>query len=514
LGLFKQFKVAFQLHLGSVNVEKPTLSSRHFCNACQFQRTRLIKNVLFLVQKLIFKGFEARSRGEITPPLDFLTQLIFSISKLDTGWFVTATSAGPLMMANEPRQHYQVCTNTMGRALALLLTFTLWYQQTRAWSHQLSCCASSKSSRCESSKPIATSFGRRGFLGGIVAVAAGTLGAKRSEAAVLPSKKEPYIYQPLPGSLVGKMILITGGSTGLGLESAKRLAAAGATIVLTTRTLEKGEKAVANVQDYVIQKGVENSNVYFLTLDLDDLETVKSFPQRYETRFGSQKIDVLMNNAGVAAIPHRATTKDGFERTFQSNHLGHFVLTAGVFPMMNHEKCRIINVSSIAHLSLVSPETRISGLSLENLNYEVGYEGWAAYGQTKLENILFTQELQRRAEAAGFPGVTAVVLHPGLVGTDIWRNTPIGLNKKNSSGMSIPSRMFYSAVRTTEQGANTQVWLAAGEGDDAEVKGQYFDEDQKVAKLKEYAKDEEKAKGLWELSDQFAGVKFRMKKLE
>jgi NAD(P)-dependent dehydrogenase (short-subunit alcohol dehydrogenase family) len=214
----------------------------------------------------------------------------------------------------------------------------------------------------------------------------------------------------------------------------------------------------------------------------------------------------LMNNAGVAAIPQREITKDGFERTFQSNHLGHFVLTAGLFPMMNHEKCRIINVSSIAHLLL-------SGLNLENLNFEVGYEGWPAYAQTKLENILFTQELQRRAEAAGFPGVTAVVLHPGVVGTDIWRNTPIGLNQKDSASMSMPSRMFYSTTRTTEQGANTQVWLAAGEGDDADVKGQYFDEDQKVAKLKEYAKDEEKAKGLWELSDQFSGVKFRMKKL-
>jgi NAD(P)-dependent dehydrogenase (short-subunit alcohol dehydrogenase family) len=221
-----------------------------------------------------------------------------------------------------------------------------------------------------------------------------------------------------------------------------------------------------------------------------------------------------MNNAGVAAIPQRETTKDGFEKTFQSNHLGHFVLTAGLFPMMNHEKCRVINVSSIAYLMLVSPETRKSGLNLENLNYEAGYEGWPAYGQTKLENILFTQELQRRAEAADFPGVMAVVLHPGVVGTDIWRNSPIGLNQKDSSSMSIPSRIFYSSTKTTEQGANTQVWLAAGEGDDGDVKGQFFDEDQKVAKLIEYATDEEKAKGLWELSEQFSGVKFRMKKVE
>lgn len=109
--------------------------------------------------------------------------------------------------------------------------------------------------------------------------------------------------------------------TGIGLESAKALAKGGATVVLTGRTEKKGAKAVETVQEYLREEGVQNDKVYTVQLDLDDLENVKSFPQRFQSKMGDAKIDVLMNNAGVMAIPDRQLTKDGYERTFQSNHL-------------------------------------------------------------------------------------------------------------------------------------------------------------------------------------------------
>lgn len=129
------------------------------------------------------------------------------------------------------------------------------------------------------------------------------------------------IYTPPPNSQIGKVHIITGASTGLGLESAKRIAAAGATVILTSRTTTKGEKAVQQVQEYLKSKSIRNSEIYYLQLDLDDFESIQSFPERYNQLTSNKKIDVLMNNAGVAAIPQREVTKDGFERTFQSNHL-------------------------------------------------------------------------------------------------------------------------------------------------------------------------------------------------
>ena len=148
-------------------------------------------------------------------------------------------------------------------------------------------------------------------------------------------------------------MVITGGSTGMGLVSAQALALGGATVVLTARTNKKGQAAVQKVQDYLQQHGVtnnnNNNNVYAVQLDLDDLANVKSFPDRLTQVLAGRKVDVLMNNAGVMAIPERQVTKDGYERTFQSNHLGHFVLTAQLTPLMQN-RARIVNVSSAAHL--------------------------------------------------------------------------------------------------------------------------------------------------------------------
>jgi len=236
---------------------------------------------------------------------------------------------------------------------------------------------------------------------GAAVVAASTLPALAAADSTTISK-----VQPAPGSLTGKLVVITGGTSGIGLESAKMLAAGGADVVITARSETKGTKAIAAVQDYLASQQIESSpKVTTVLLDLDDLDSVKSFPERFKSTVGGdRKISVLMNNAGVMAIPNLELTKDGYERTFQSNHLGHFALTAKLFPYLE-ENARVINVSSLAY-SIAS-----AGLDLNNLNGEKGYGPWTSYGQSKLENILFTQELQRRADAAGIP-ISATTLHP------------------------------------------------------------------------------------------------------
>lgn len=344
--------------------------------------------------------------------------------------------------------------------------------------------------------------------------------AEATTAAIPYNEKK--VYTPPVGSLEGKVIIITGANSGLGLESAKRLAAGGGTILLTARTEAKGEKAINEVQQYLADRSVENTKIYATVLDLADLDSVKSFPKRYISLLGSKKkIDVLMNNAGVAAIPEKEMTKDGFERTFQINHLGPFVLTALLYPSLNREGSRVINVSSVAHQGATLARSTTSGLDTDNLNGELEYSGlgWPAYCSSKLENILFTQELQRRADAAGLDWLTVSALHPGGVGTDIWRNTYFGVDQRGnrrtttggSSIQTLASGLFFSSLLSVEEGANTQVMLAAsGEQQGTPAKGQYFDEHMKLKNLSNFASDKDKARYLWDKSQELAGIEFKV----
>ena len=315
------------------------------------------------------------------------------------------------------------------------------------------------------------------------------------------------VYEPAPGSMIDKVVLITGASSGLGLETAKRLAAAGATVVLTSRDAAKGENSVRSVKEYLDSKGiVETNKIYNLMLDLDDLESVKQFSESYEA-LGLGDISVLINNAGVMAIPDRQLTKDGYERTFQSNHLGHFVLTAALFPYLSRTGAKVINVSSEAF------NFAPLGLDIDNLNGEKSYGAWSSYGLSKLANILFTQELQRKAEAADDKWLTTVSLHPGVVNTDLWRyilgeEKWVDMKNKGSSGIeSLALNAASLFTKTIPEGASTQIFLAAA-ANGSLVKGAFYD-DMKVKKnLPKFAKDEAKAKALWELSEELGGIKF------
>jgi len=346
---------------------------------------------------------------------------------------------------------------------------------------------------------------RTGAAGAIVVGTATAAGA----ALVINDRlnNRPTPYEPNPGAVTGKVIIITGGTSGLGLESAKRLAAAGATVVITSRNTSSGEKAVQMIKSYIYSEGGNDvSGVYNSFLDLDDLSSVKAFPDSLK-EIGIEKIDVLLNNAGVMAIPDRQLTVDGNERTFQSNHLGHFVLTSVLFPLFNRENTSVINVSSDA-LNMASSANG-KGLDIDNLNGEKKYTPWGSYGLSKLANQLFTQELQLRADEAGASWLTSVALHPGVVSTDLWKNI-VGEERwrdiQESPFAALATAATTLVGKTAPEGASTQVFLASG-ADGNLQKGAFYD-DLKEKNLPAFAKDDAMARVLWEKSEELGGVTF------
>lgn len=214
------------------------------------------------------------------------------------------------------------------------------------------------------------------------------------------------------------------------------------------------------------------------------------------------------SNAGVMAVPDLQITKDGYEKTFQSNHLGHFALTAGLEPLLNSEGSRVVNVSSMAYLIAAK------GLDMTNLNGEVEYSPWDAYGKSKLENILFTKEFQRRADEAG-KKITTVALHPGAVRTDLPRYM-MGEDKFVSMQDATPQAAdiikalpaFYF-TKNVQRGASTQIFLSGMQGNDSDVKGKFFF-NMKDQKLQPACYDMDKAKELWKVSEDMSGVQFNL----
>src|SRR2546423_4802154 len=205
--------------------------------------------------------------------------------------------------------------------------------------------------------------------------------------------------------LKGKSALVTGASGGIGLEAARALASAGAAIVLAVRNAEKGDAAVATIRERVPDAQLELGS-----LDLTSLASVRSFADWFNA--SHESLDLLMNNAGVMASPFERTA-DGFELQFGTNHLGHFLLTALVMPVvLASAPARIVNVSSAGHHG--------SDIVWADINYEHrAYDKWDAYGQSKTANILFSVELERRF---GARGVHAYALHPGGIVTELGRH--------------------------------------------------------------------------------------------
>ncbi|CCH28912.1 oxidoreductase [Actinosynnema sp. NPDC047251] len=200
----------------------------------------------------------------------------------------------------------------------------------------------------------------------------------------------------------GRTVLVTGANSGLGLRTAEVLAAKGARVLMACRSTERGQRAL----ERVLAGGGEAE---LLTLDLADLTSVRDAAA--EVRDRADRVDVLINNAGVMACPQERTV-DGFERQFGTNHLGHAALTWRLMPLLRATPgARVVTVSSLAHQQ--------GAVDLADPNYEVRkYSAWGAYGQSKLANLLFARELDRRCRATG-ADVTSVAAHPGLTVTEL-----------------------------------------------------------------------------------------------
>ncbi len=277
----------------------------------------------------------------------------------------------------------------------------------------------------------------------------------------------------------GRIVVVTGANSGIGLPTARALAEAGARVVFAVRDLAKGAAAAESVPgDCEVRR-----------LDLADLASVRAFAESWQG-----ELSMLINNAGVMRTPERRTV-DGFELQIGTNHLGHFALTNLLLP---HVTDRVVTVASGAH--------RGGSISLEDLNWERRtYRPWPAYQQSKLANLLFTLELQRRLTAAG-SAVRALAAHPGYAATNLQFHSE---NRVEDRMMRIGNRLF---AQTDEAGARPTLFAATQDLPGASYVGPGGLLEQRgspaLASRTAAASDVEMAKRLWILSEDLTGVKF------
>ncbi|MEM7139765.1 MAG: SDR family NAD(P)-dependent oxidoreductase [Actinomycetota bacterium] len=290
--------------------------------------------------------------------------------------------------------------------------------------------------------------------------------------------------------LAGKIAVVTGATTGLGQETARALAAAGAHVVVCGRTTEKCEASMSAIRDVVPGASLDSQE-----FDLADLATVRTGADALLARH--ERIDLLINNAGVMFTPE-GKTADGFETQFGTNHLGHFVLTNRLMPALKAAApSRIVNLSSAGHFT--------SDVLWDDPHFEsTDYDTFVSYGQSKTSNILFSVELDRRH---GADGVRANAVHPGMIMTDLARHMGPGdfeelqdRASKRENGPGLPE------FKTLEQGAATSVWVAVS--DEMEGVGAQYCEDASVSTPAAYAIDADAAERLWTMSEGFVGETF------
>jgi len=282
-------------------------------------------------------------------------------------------------------------------------------------------------------------------------------------------------------ALDGRTVVVTGANSGLGLIAAREFGRAGAHVVLAVRNATKGAAAAATVP----------GSAEVRPLDLSDLASVGAFADAWDG-----ELDILVNNAGVMAVPQQRT-KDGFELQIGTNHLGHFAVTN---LLLGHVADRVVTVSSFAHRS---GHIRLDDLSFERRRYG----RWSAYGQSKLANLLFTLELQRRLAAAD-SDVRALAAHPGYAATDLQGHTASG---PQHALMWLGNRLV---AQSAAMGALPILFAATqdlpgasyvGPGGPQELRGHPA-----LASRSRAAFDGDAARGLWELSERLTGVSFAL----
>jgi len=277
----------------------------------------------------------------------------------------------------------------------------------------------------------------------------------------------------------GKVVLLTGGTSGIGKAGAVALAAMGATVVVTGRSAERGAAAVAEIK---AQSG--NETVELMLADLSAQSEVRRLAAEFLERY--ERLDVLVNNAGLVSSK-RTETPDGLETTFAINHLAPFLLTNLLLDRMQESGAgRIVTTSSEAQ--------RWGRIDFDDLQSKRKYGGMSVYGMTKLANVMFTRELAARLEGTG---VTANCFHPGAVNTNFGQN--------NNGPMTLLFRVFKPFMRSSEQGADTLIWLASVPEVEG-VSGKYFS-DRKETSAPKIAYDLIALRKLWEISADLTGLK-------
>ncbi|KOR82128.1 SDR family oxidoreductase [Paenibacillus solani] len=278
--------------------------------------------------------------------------------------------------------------------------------------------------------------------------------------------------------MTGKIAIVTGANSGMGLATTIELTKMGAHVIMACRSQSRGAAALREAQ-----QESNSSRIELMTLDLGDFDSIRAFASDFKARY--DRLDVLVNNAGVVALK-RELTKDGYEAMLGVNHLGHFLLTNELLEHLQHARQgRVVNVSSGAH--------KVGKIHFDDPNFDKGFNVAKGYAQSKLANILFTKELARRLQPTR---VTVNALHPGAV------STSIGVNRDTGFGKAV-HKLLRPFFLTPLEGARTAIYLASSP-EVEHVTGEYYIKC-KPAKITERAKDPKLAARLWEWSEQQIG---------
>jgi len=287
-------------------------------------------------------------------------------------------------------------------------------------------------------------------------------------------------------TLEGQVFLVTGANTGIGLETSRVLAERGARVLLGCRSADKAQEAIESIRETAPDAELEH-----VALDLGDLESIRSAAERVN---GETRLDGLINNAGIM-MPPLERTAQGFESQFGVNHLGPFALTALLLPVLTTTKdARVVNTSSVAH--------RGGDIDFADINAERGYNRARRYGQSKLANLLFSMELQRRLDASD-TSVISVACHPGIADTELSRHMPKVLK--------LTAPLVSKFFNTSLQGAWPTLMAATSDEVDG---GDYFGPIKRgetagpagKARASRRAQDSELAARLWDLSIEMTGI--------
>ncbi len=284
----------------------------------------------------------------------------------------------------------------------------------------------------------------------------------------------------------GNIVIVTGGSSGIGLETARVLASKNATTIIAVRNLEKGEE----VRDMILEN-FSKADIRIMQLDLANLSSILTFTEKFKTTFS--RLDLLINNAGVMIPPYQKTA-DGFELQMGTNHLGHFALTGMLINLIKKtKKSRIVNVSSMAH--------KAGNINFNDLHWENRtYKKWRAYGDSKLANLYFTFSLQKRLEKENAPVIVAAA-HPGYTATKLQRYMGIFSVFNHVLAQDIPMGALPTLYAATADDVKTGQFF--GPSGFMEMKGH-----PKRVVSNTISRDMQTAEKLWKLSEKLTGVTY------